>query len=104
MLLGNGSINMFPRQRGIFEGIIFYAVHVTSEESRRLVLPRTSCCPRNFDVMVGLAWSYDPESYAGGSITTGRDPHAGQVMIQTKRDTLVLQVGGVGSGVDNPTH
>jgi hypothetical protein len=30
-----------------------------------------------FDV-VGLAWSYDPESYAGGSITAGSISHAGQ--------------------------
>jgi hypothetical protein len=38
--------------------------------------------PRNypyFDVVVGLAWSYDPESYAGGSVATGRVSHAGQV-------------------------
>jgi hypothetical protein len=32
-----------------------------------------------FDVVVGLAWSYDPESYAGRSIATGRVSHAGQV-------------------------
>jgi hypothetical protein len=45
--------------------------------------------------VVGLAKAYDPESYAGGSIVTGRVAHAGQikVMIQTKKDTLVLQVG-----------
>jgi hypothetical protein len=43
-LLGNGSINTFPRQRGIVGGIVFYAVRVVSKESRRLVLPRTSCC------------------------------------------------------------
>jgi hypothetical protein len=48
-----------------------------------------------FDV-VGLAQSNDPESYAGGSIATGRASHARQVkvMTQTKWDTLVLQVGG----------
>jgi hypothetical protein len=27
----------------------------------------------------GLAWSYDHESYAGGSVATGRVSHAGQV-------------------------
>jgi hypothetical protein len=27
---------------------------------------------------VGLAWSYDPDSYAGSSIATGRVSHAGQ--------------------------
>jgi hypothetical protein len=32
-----------------------------------------------FDVVVGLAWSYDAESYAGGSIATGRVFHAGQI-------------------------
>lgn len=34
-----------------------------------------------FDVLVELAWSDDPESYAytGGSIVTGRDFHARQV-------------------------
>jgi hypothetical protein len=32
-----------------------------------------------FDVVVGLTWSNDPESYAGGSIATGRFSLAGQV-------------------------
>jgi hypothetical protein len=32
-----------------------------------------------FDVAVGLVWSNDPESYAGGSIPTGRATHAGQI-------------------------
>jgi hypothetical protein len=32
-----------------------------------------------FDVVVGLAWSNDPESYAGGSFATRRVSHAGQV-------------------------
>ena len=32
-----------------------------------------------FDVVVGLVWSNDPESYAGGSIATDRASHAGQV-------------------------
>jgi hypothetical protein len=29
--------------------------------------------------VVGLAWSHEPESYAGGSIATGRVTHARQV-------------------------
>ena len=33
----------------------------------------------NFATMVGLVWSIDPESYAGGSIVTGRASHATQV-------------------------
>ena len=32
-----------------------------------------------FDVVVGLVWSNDPESYAGGSVATGRVTQAGQV-------------------------
>jgi hypothetical protein len=30
-------------------------------------------------------------------------PDRSKVMIQTKRNTLILQVGGVRGGVDNPT-
>jgi hypothetical protein len=30
-----------------------------------------------FDVVVWLAWSYDSESYAGGSVAAGRVSHAG---------------------------
>jgi hypothetical protein len=29
--------------------------------------------------VAGLAWSEDPESYAGSSVATGRVSHAGQV-------------------------
>jgi hypothetical protein len=32
-----------------------------------------------FGAVVGLAWLYDPESYVGGSVTTGRAIHARQV-------------------------
>jgi hypothetical protein len=32
-LLGNSWINTFPRQRRIFGGVVFYAVHVASKES-----------------------------------------------------------------------
>lgn len=31
------------------------------------------------DVVVGLAWSYDPESYASGRVATDKASHAGQV-------------------------
>jgi hypothetical protein len=30
-------------------------------------------------IVVGLAWSNDPESFTGGSVATGRTPHARQV-------------------------
>jgi hypothetical protein len=32
----------------------------------------------NLNAVVGFAQSYDPESYAGGSVVTGRVSHAGQ--------------------------
>jgi hypothetical protein len=32
-------------------------------------------------VVVGFEYSRDPESYAGGSIATGRGTHAGQVKV-----------------------
>jgi hypothetical protein len=43
-----------------------------------------------FDIVVELAWSYDPESYVGGSIAAGRAPmpDRSNVMIQTIWDTL----------------
>jgi hypothetical protein len=42
-LLGNNSVKKFPQQRRIVGGIIFYVGRVISNESRRLVLPKTSC-------------------------------------------------------------
>jgi len=40
-------------------------------------------------------WSNDPESYAGGSVATGRVFHASHVDVDDsdKGDTLVLLVG-----------
>jgi hypothetical protein len=54
-----------------------------------------------FDVVVGLVWSHDPKSYAGGKhmLLVGPPvPDRSRVMIQTKRDNLVLQVGGLAWG------
>ena len=53
-------------------------------------------------LVVGLAWSRDPESNAGGSVATGRGSHAGQVKGDDpdKKDTLVLQAGGWAWGYD----
>jgi hypothetical protein len=42
-LLSNSSVKTFLLQRRIVVGVVFYAVHVVSKESRRLILPRTSC-------------------------------------------------------------
>jgi hypothetical protein len=42
-VLGNGSVNTFPRQLRILRGVVFYVVRVVSKGSRRLVLPRTFC-------------------------------------------------------------
>jgi hypothetical protein len=40
MLLGNVSVNRFPRYRRTVGGVVFYAVRVVAKESRRSVLPR----------------------------------------------------------------
>jgi hypothetical protein len=57
-----------------------------------------------FDVVVGLVWSNDPESYAGGSVATGRVSLAGQVKgdDQTKRIPWSSRLG-VGREADNLT-
>jgi len=46
--------------------------------------------------VVGLARSYDPESYASGSLLLigSPMPDRSKVMTQTKRDALALQDGG----------
>jgi len=47
-------------------------------------------------VEVGLERSYDPVSYAGGSLLLvgSPKPDRSKVMTQTKRDALALHVGG----------
>jgi len=54
----------------------------------------------HFDVLVGLAWSNDPDKYTLESIAIGRLSHARQVTGDgpDKRDTLVLQVWGWARG------
>jgi hypothetical protein len=54
----------------------------------------------HFDVVVGLAWSKDPKSYAGGMyILVGSPvPDWSRGMTQTKGDTLTLQVGCLAGG------
>jgi len=49
-----------------------------------------------FDIVVRLARSYDPESYAGGSLLLVGSPmlDRSKLMTQTKRDALALQVEG----------
>ena len=37
---------------------------------------------------------YDPDSYSGSGVATDGNSHAGQLISQTKRDTLVLQLRG----------
>jgi hypothetical protein len=53
-----------------------------------------------FDLVVGLVWSNDTESYADGSVAAGRASNARQVTCDDpgKRDNLILQVGGWARG------
>jgi hypothetical protein len=57
-----------------------------------------------FGVVVGLAWSYDPESYADGSVAAGRISH-GQVKGDNPEKKGIPWPSrlGVGRGVDGPT-
>jgi hypothetical protein len=56
--------------------------------------------------VVGLAWSYDPESYAGGSIAAGRVSHAGEVKgdDQDKKGYPGPPGRGLGVGLTAPPH
>jgi hypothetical protein len=56
------------------------------------------------DVVVGLAKSNDPESYAGGSVATGRASHAGQVTADDpdKKGCPGPPGWGLWHGADNP--
>jgi hypothetical protein len=52
----------------------------------------------------GPAWSLDPESYAGGSIATGRGSHAGQVKGDDPDEKGHPGPPGRGLGVGLTTH
>jgi hypothetical protein len=56
--------------------------------------------------VVGLVWSNDPESYAGGSIATGRASHAGQVKDDDpdKKGYPGPPGCGLGAGLTTPPH
>jgi hypothetical protein len=51
--------------------VFIYIDNVTAQ------LPSRRCL--HFEVVGGLKWSNDPESYAGGSVATGRASLAGKV-------------------------
>jgi hypothetical protein len=79
------------------EKSFFQLVLICSGESLHKI--GISFAPRrrpHFDVVVGLARSYDPESYASGSLLLVGSPmpERSKVMTQTKRDALAFQVGG----------
>jgi hypothetical protein len=50
-------------------------------------------------LVAGLAWSKDPEGYAGGSLATGRASHAGQVKDEKPDKTGQTRPPGWGLGV-----
>jgi hypothetical protein len=53
-LLGNNSVKTFPRQGRIVGRVVFYAIRVVSKESRRLVLPRTSCSSDRYSLFTNM--------------------------------------------------
>jgi hypothetical protein len=57
---------LFPRQRRIVGGVVFYAVRVVSKEIRRLVLHRTSCLILHMlQVIFRLNWFCERSSIVG---------------------------------------
>ena len=56
-----------------------------------------------FDVTVWLAWSNDPESYAGGSVATGRASHDRQVKGDDRDKKGYPGPRGLGLGVELTT-
>jgi hypothetical protein len=84
LLLRSRSRSRSFKSRGV--GVL----KIEESESERLC---TACTA----LVVRLAWSNDPTSYAGGIADTGIGvlvPDRSRGITQTKRDTLVLQVGG----------
>ena len=49
--------------------------------------------------MVGLVWSKDPKSYAGGSVATGKVSHVGQVKGDDPNEKGYPATPGLGLGV-----
>jgi hypothetical protein len=58
LLLYRGILQHVSVQRDNFQVIYIYRITVTVKRY---------CIPY-FDVVVGLVWSHDPKSYAGGSV------------------------------------
>jgi hypothetical protein len=65
----------------------------TNSVLRSLAIPPPRRNPY-IDVVVGIVWSHDPESCAGGSLLLlgSPTPDRSKVMIQTKRDALKINV------------
>jgi len=62
-----------------------------------LYFPHWRCL--HFVLVVGLEWSEDPKNAGGSLLLVGSPlPDRSKVMAQTKRGTLVLQVGGWAAG------
>jgi hypothetical protein len=90
--LSHPMITLTHQKCGLLQPVQLYA---KPEAATVKTLPPLPPRYSYFDVVVGLMWSYDPDSYAVGSIATGMVSHAEQVKDDDpdKMGTLVHQAG-----------
>jgi hypothetical protein len=87
-LLGNNSVKTFPQQRRIFGGVVFYTVRVVTKESRRLVLPRTSCY-LNISPFIFISFACYNTLASPRVTSKDQSPAEGSVCYQSKQRELI---------------
>jgi hypothetical protein len=92
-LVGNRSVDKLPWQRihptvENVRPVVFYTVRVVSKESRRLVLPRTSCYLKTFTFIFVSFACYN--TLASQRVTSkDQSPAEGSVCHQSKQRELI---------------
>jgi hypothetical protein len=80
-------------------------MHGTTFKFKKFLYQRRLLYPY-YDLLVGLKWSNDPESYAGRSLATGRISRARQIKGDnpTNKGYSDPLVWGVSVGLTTPPH